>query len=45
MLLLVGGQIIVCVHFHYIFRDTQVLQEVLVFQDWTDATEPEGITD
>lgn len=32
----------VCVH---MFRVTQVLQEVPVFQDWTDVTEPEGIRD
>lgn len=32
----------VCVH---MFRVTQVLQEVLVFQDWTDVMEPEGIRD
>lgn len=38
----IGGQIVVCVH---MFRVTQVLQEVPVFQDWTDVTEPEGIRD
>lgn len=38
----VGGQIVVCVH---MFRATQVLQEVPVFQDWMDVTEQEGIRD